>query len=180
MLVLVVAALALVARRRDAGGGALWVMAGAIKAPALALLLLQLLRSRRGFWVGTALAATTVTVIATAAFGTSWLTAIWLSNQREAGYGLPSRLEQLGITESVAHGAAYLALAVGGLWLARQAHQGRPRFALGAALLVLTSPWILPWYSTWPVVLAAAEEDLVAQFVALGLVAYLLPDRIPL
>jgi hypothetical protein len=180
MLVLIVAALALVARRRDAAGGALWIMAGAIKAPALAILLLQLLRSRRGVWAGAALAAATITVIAIAAFGTSWLTAIWQSNQREAGYGLPSRLEQSGIPEGIAHALAYVALAAGGLWLARQAVRGRPRLALGAALLVLTSPWVLPWYSTWPIVLAAVEEDLVAQVVALGLVAYLLPDRIPL
>jgi hypothetical protein len=180
MLVLVLAALALVVRRRDAAGGALWILAGAIKAPALALLLLQLLRSRRGLWLGAALAAAGVTAIATSAFGTSWLTAIWRSNQREAGYGLPSRLEQLGIPESVAHGVAYAALILGGLWLARQAIRGRPRLALGAALLVLTSPWILPWYSTWPVVLASIEEDLTAQVVALGVVAYLLPDRIPL
>jgi hypothetical protein len=180
MLVLIVAALALVARRRDAAGGALWIMAGAIKAPALAILLLQLLRSRRGVWAGAALAAATITVIAITAFGSSWLTAIWQSNQREAGYGLPSRLEQSGIPEGIAHARAYVALAAGGLWLARQAVRGRPRLALGAALLVLTSPWVLPWYSTWPIVLAAVEEDLMAQVVALGLVAYLLPDRIPL
>ncbi|MDQ2969477.1 MAG: glycosyltransferase 87 family protein [Actinomycetota bacterium] len=180
MLVLMLAALALVARRRDAAGGALWILAAAIKAPALVLLLPQLLRSRRGVWLGAALAAVTVTVIAIAAFGTSWLAAIWQSNQREAGYGLPSRLEQLGIPEAITHVLAYGVLGVGVLWLARQALRGRPRLALGAALLVLTSPWILPWYSTWPVVLASIEEDLVAQVVALGLLAYLLPDRIPL
>ena len=180
MLVLMLGALVLVARRRDAAGGALWLTAGAIKAPALVLLLLQLIRSRRGVWVGAALAAVAVSVTAVAAFGTSWLTAIWQSNQREAGYGLPSRLEQLGIPEGMTHVLAYVALAVGGLWLAREALRGRPRLALGAAVLILTSPWILPWYSTWPVVLAAIEDDLVAQVVALGVVAYLLPDRIPL
>jgi hypothetical protein len=45
---------------------------------------------------------------------------------------------------------------------------------------LLTSPWVLPWYSTWPVALAAVGDDVLAQVVALALVAYLLPDRIPL
>ena len=42
-----------------------------------------------------------------------------------------------------------------------------------------TTPWLLPWYATWPVVLAAVEEDAVAQVLALGLAVYLLPDRVP-
>ena len=71
-------------------------------------------------------------------------------------------------------------LGAGGLYLARCALRGRPRLALGAALLVVTSPWVLPWYSTWPVALAAVEDDALAQVVALGLALYLLPDRVPL
>jgi hypothetical protein len=39
---------------------------------------------------------------------------------------------------------------------------------------------VLPWYSTWPVALAAVEEDAAAQIAAIGLAAYFLPDRIPL
>jgi hypothetical protein len=37
----------------------------------------------------------------------------------------------------------------------------------------------LPWYATWPVALAAVEEDGPAQAAALGLTAYLLPSRVP-
>jgi hypothetical protein len=33
--------------------------------------------------------------------------------------------------------------------------------------------------STWPVALAAAEDDVTAQVLALALSAYLLPDRVP-
>lgn len=180
MLVLMLAALALVACRRDAAGGALWILAAAIKAPALAILLLQLLRSRRGLWIGAALAAMAVAAFATEAFGTAWMTAIWQLNQQEARYGLPARLEQLAIPEVVARVLAYVALVGGGLWLGRQALRGRARLALGASLLLLTSPWVLPWYSTWPVALAAVEDDGLAQVVALGFAAYLLPARIPL
>jgi hypothetical protein len=32
----------------------------------------------------------------------------------------------------------------------------------------------------WPVGLAAAEDDGLAQILALGIAAYLLPDRVPL
>ena len=64
-------------------------------------------------------------------------------------------------------------------WLVLQARRGRARLALVASLLILTSPWILPWYSTWPVALAAVDDDVLGSAVALGVAAYLLPARIP-
>src|SRR5205807_34845 len=57
MLVLLLAALGLARHRRDLASGALWILAGAVKAPALFLLPLQLLQARRRLLVGTALAA---------------------------------------------------------------------------------------------------------------------------
>jgi alpha-1,6-mannosyltransferase len=180
MLVLMLAALALVARRRDAAGGAVWILAAAIKAPALLILPLQLLCSRRGVWIGAVAAATGVAALSTAAFGTAWMTSILQLDQRESRYGLPTRLEQLAVPADLSRALAYAALAGGAFWLGRQALRGRPRLALGASLLLLTSPWVLPWYSTWPVVLAAVAEDGAAEIVALAVAAYLLPDRIPL
>jgi hypothetical protein len=47
-------------------------------------------------------------------------------------------------------------------------------------LLVVTSTWVLPWYSTWPIALAAVEEDMFTQAVALALALYFLPDRVPI
>ena len=64
--------------------------------------------------------------------------------------------------------------------LLHQARQGRPRLALGACLLVLTTPWLLPWYASWPVALAAVEEDGAAQVLALAVAAYLLTARVTL
>lgn len=180
MLALLLAALALVARRRDLEGGILWMLAAAIKAPALALLLLELLRSRRGVWIGAGLAALVGAAASTAVFGTAWLTAAAQLQGREARVSLPARLEQLGVAGGVAHALAYAVLAGGGLWLARRARRGRSSLALGASLLVVSSAWVLPWYATWPLALAAVEEDALAQAVALGLAVYLLPDRIPL
>ena len=100
--------------------------------------------------------------------------------RQQSRFSLPARLEQLGVPGTVSHALAYIALAVGALWLGRQARRGRVRLALGASLLLLTSPWVLPWYATWPVALASFEEDEAGQIVALGLAAYLLPARIPL
>jgi hypothetical protein len=180
MLVLMLGSLALVGRRRDVAGGALWILAGAIKAPALVILPLQLLRSRRGVWIGAAVAAVAVAGLATAAFGTAWMTSVLQLNQRKSHYGLPARLEQIAVPAHVSLALAYGALACGALWLGREALRGRPRLALGAALLLVTSPWVLPWYSTWPVALAAVAEDGASEVVALAVAAYLLPDRIPL
>jgi hypothetical protein len=89
-------------------------------------------------------------------------------------------LEHFGVPERAAHLFAAAALVVGGLLLLRQALRGRTRLALGACLLVLTTPWLLPWYATWPVALAAVEEDdAVAQVLALAIAAYLLSARVP-
>ncbi len=180
MLVLMLAALALVARRRDTAGGVLWTFAVAIKAVALPLLALELLRSRRAFWLGALAAGTAVAVSATAVFGTAWLTSLGQLGHEQASFSVPARLEQLGLSPRVAHGLSDLALVAGGAWLVREALRGRARLALGASLLILTSPWVLPWYATWPVAFASLEEDAAGQVVALGLVAYFLPARIPL
>jgi Glycosyltransferase family 87 len=179
MLVLILGALALVASSRHAAAGVLWILAAAVKAPAIILLMLHLLQARRALRIAAAVTAFAVASAATAKFGGAWLTTSLRLGGHEARYGLPSRLEQLGVPEAIAHALAELALAGGALWLAGQALRGRPRLALGACLLVLTSPWVLPWYATWPIALAAVEEDTGAKLLALGLTAYLLPDRIP-
>jgi hypothetical protein len=178
MLVLMLGALALTSRRRDVASGGLWVLAAAVKAPALFLLPLQLMRSRRHFWAGCAVAGIAGSLAATLVFGSNWLT-IGRLGHNEARYAIPVRLEHVGVPERAAHLIAAAALVVGALWLVRQALQGQTRLALGACLLVLTTPWLLPWYATWPVVLAAVEEDAAAQVLALAIAAYLLPARVP-
>jgi alpha-1,6-mannosyltransferase len=180
MVLLMLAGLALVAKKRDVTGGAMWVLAAAIKAPALALLGLQLLRSRRSVLLGALVAAAAIGTVATAEFGTTWLTSLGQFGSHQSRFSLPARLNHMGVPGSMSHVLAYAALAAGAFWLGRQALRGRPRLALGASLLILTSPWILPWYATWPVALASLEEDAAGQIVALGVAAYLLPARIPL
>jgi hypothetical protein len=179
MLVLMLGALALASRRKDVAAGGLWILAAAVKAPALFLLPLQLVRSRSRFWAGCALAGITGSVAATLVFGSSWLASLGRLGHSESRYAIPVRLEQVGVPDRVAHLLAAASLLAGALWLLRQARKGRPRLALGACLLLLTTPWLLPWYATWPVVLAAVEEDAAAQVLALALAAYLLPSRVP-
>lgn len=178
MLVLMLGALALASRRRDVAAGGLWMLAAAVKAPALFLLPVQLVRSRRHFWAGCAVAGLLGVLAATLAFGSNWLT-IGRLGHNEARYAILVRLEQIGVPDRAAHLIAAVALVLGALWLLRQALQGRTRLALGACLLLLTTPWLLPWYASWPVALAAVEEDAVAQVLALAIAAYLLSARVP-
>jgi hypothetical protein len=179
MLVLMLGALALASHRKDAPAGGLWILAAAVKAPALFLLPLQLARANRRFWAGCLVAGISGAIAATFAFGTSWLTSLGRLGHNESRYAIPVRLEQIGVPDRAAHLLAAGTLVVGALWLLWQARQGRTRLALGACLILLTTPWLLPWYATWPVVLAAVEEDAAAQVLALGLAAYLLPARVP-
>ena len=110
------------------------------------------------------------------AFGTAWFSGLRSFGTREATFSIPSRLAALGLGEVPAFTLSAVVLVAGGAWLLREAVRGRPRIALGACLLLLTSPWLLPWYAALPVGLAAVEEDAAAQVIAICLAAYLLPD----
>ncbi len=72
------------------------------------------------------------------------------------------------------------AFAVAYVWLLREAWRGRARLGLAAGLLLLATPYLVPWYAVWVVPLAAAEEDRAAQGLALVLCAYMLRQTIPL
>jgi hypothetical protein len=180
MVVALLAALALAKWRGGWVAGSLWIVAAAIKSAALLLLPLLLLRSRRGVWLGAAVATALVAVAASLAFGDAWLSSLGGLKPREAGFSLPSRLDQLGLGEAGSTWLPRVVLAAGGLWLALQAIRGRTRLGLAAGLILVTTPWILPWYALWPVGLAAAEEDGAAQVLGVCLGAYLLADRVPL
>ena len=97
--------------------------------------------------------------------------------QRHAGWALPSRLGGLGLP-------GWLALRrrprIAVPWLVRSARAGRARLGLTSGLLLVATPWLLPWYAVWAVALAAVEEDAAAWVLALVLCAYLLPDRMPI
>lgn len=187
MMAFVLAALALGARGRPQLAGAAWVAAIAIKWVPLLFLPLRALEARRqGRQVGHLGFAAALAVVAGAAFwryGTAWLGAFGplADNLREqARYSVPSRLAAAGLPEDAA--AALLAglFALAYAWLLLEAWRGRARLGLAAGLLLLATPWLVPWYAVWAVPLAAVEEDGPARVLALVLSAYLLRDAVPL
>jgi hypothetical protein len=168
MVLGMVAALALSRWRSGTAAGSLWVVAAAIKSIPLLLLPLALLRSRRAVLFGAAAAVAVVAVGSSLAFGDAWLAGLGGLKPREAGYSIPSRLDQLGLGEIATTWIPRIALAATAIWLALQALRGRTRLG-----------WILPWYAIWPIGLAAAEEDGAAQILGVCLAGYLLADRVP-
>jgi hypothetical protein len=177
MMVLVLGALALAARHpRLSGSG--WALAAGVKWVALALLPLSLLRSQRARAVaaGFVVAAAAIAAAAFLAFGSAWLTAVVPVAQRHAAWAVPSRLSGLGLPGWL----ALVPLVLAAPWLVRSARAGRGRLGLTSGLLLVGTPWLLPWYAVWAVALAAVEEDATAWLLSLALCAYLLPDRVPI
>lgn len=187
MMALVLAALVLRARGRPQLAGVAWAAAIAVKFVPLLLLPLRALAARRERvrigHLGFAAAAVVLAVVATWRYGLSWLDAFGpaVDNlQGQSRYSVPARLADLGVPEDAA--AALLAVAFAGAyaWLLVEAWRGRARLALATGLLLVATPWLLPWYAVWTVPLAAVEDDRPARLLALALCAYLLRPYVPL
>jgi len=179
MMAFVLGALVLAARRPRLAGASFAVAVG-LKWVVLPLLPLRLLAEGRrralvmalGFLVTTAVIAAAASVF----FGTAWLTALAPFAHRHSNWAFPSRLSALGLPPWLAAAPLVLALP----WLVRNARRGRPRLSIATILLLLATPWLLPWYAGWVVPLAALEEDRLAWALAIAFTAYLLPDGVPL
>jgi hypothetical protein len=76
-----------------------------------------------------------------------------------------------GLFHWVVAGAVVFALAY--VLLFRQVLRGHMRLALTAVALLLTTPWLLPWYVIWALPLAAAEDDSPALVLSILLSGYL-------
>jgi hypothetical protein len=97
----------------------------------------------------------------------------------QTSYAVPHRLEQLGLPHGVALALVGVAAAAAFAWLLVEGRRGRVRLGLAACVLLLATPYLAPWYLVWAVPLAAAEDDRTAQWLALALTAYLVPQTIP-
>lgn len=179
MMAFLLGALALAARRpRFAGvslalaGGLKWVVLGVFPLKLLAADRRQALRMALGFLV----TAVVVAAIATAFFGTTWLTALGIFAHRRSDWAVPSRLQQADLPRWLALVPLLVLLPP----LVRNARAGRPRLGLASLCILFATPWLLPWYAAWAVPLAAIEEDRLAWVLALAFCAYILPDGIPL
>jgi alpha-1,6-mannosyltransferase len=186
MIALVLGALAFAGSGRRAAAAAAWVLSILVKwisAVFFALRVVEARASRRPVaHVAFAVAAVAASAVATWLYGLEWLRVfVPLAENAEerTSYAVPSRLEQIGLPEEMALALAGVALVAGLALLVRRARTGRPCLGRAGCLLLLTTPWLAPWYAVWAVPLAAAEEDAPAQVAALALCAYLLPQTIP-
>jgi hypothetical protein len=188
MMLLVLGALALSAARRPNLAGAAWAGAIALKwVPAVFLVLRALEARATGRPVrhlGFGLAAGVLLALALWRYGLGWIGAVVPLAEnatKQAVYSIPHRFSDLtGLPEGAAAGLFAALFALAFVWLARAAWLGRARLALAAGLLLVCTPWLVPWYAVWAVPLAAIEEDRTARILALGLSAYLLRDAVPL
>jgi hypothetical protein len=187
MALLVMAALALGARGHRQWAGAAWAAAIFIKWIAIIFLPLRALearaRGRRVGHLGFAVAALLLVVAASVQFGWHWLEAfgpLAHNANRESQFALPHRLKELGVPRDVALGLFVGAFALAYLWLLRQAWRGRARLGLAADLVLLASPYLVPWYAVWAIPVAASEDDPPAQWLAVAISAYLLRQRVPI
>ncbi len=187
MAALVVAALALAASGRRQLAGAAWAAASLIKWVPLLLLPLRALEARTTGrpvrHLGFAVTAAVLVAVSTVAYGWSWLRAtVPLLKHANLGseFSLPDRLEQLGLPHGAALGLCIAGFALGYGWLLLEAHRGRARLGLASGFLLLATPYLAAWYVVWALPLAAAEDDPPAQWLAVGLSAYLLRQAVPL
>lgn len=188
MMLLVLGALALSAARRPSLAGAAWVASIALKWVPAVFLALRALEARaagrpvRG--LGVALAAGVLAGLALWRYGLGWMGAVVPLAEnatKQAVYSIPHRFSDLtGLPQGAAAGLFAGLFALAFAWLAHAAWRGRARLGLAAGLLLVCTPWLVPWYAVWAVPLAAIEEDRTARILALALSAYLLRDAVPL
>jgi hypothetical protein len=180
MMAFVLAALVLADRSRTVLAGVSWAIAVFIKSVALGLVPVALIASRRqrGLALGFVGAAAVFAAVATALFGTSWIGALSSLGGRRSRYSIPSRIAELGVPHPIAFALVVVLAGVIFALLCRGAMHGRARLGVAAVVVLLATPWLLPWYTAWAVPLAAADDDAAARWLAIALSAYLLPDRV--
>jgi hypothetical protein len=158
-------------------GGALWPVAAAIKPLAPVLLPLEIAARRPGrrWWIGLAAGVAFVCIAATALFGTAWVSASTVGAHTTSPLGGVHWLSEAGLRHRNAVAVAGLVFVGVYLLLLRSAWRTRrPRLALAAVALCLTSSLLRPWYGLWALALAALDDDAVGAVAAFALSGYLL------
>jgi alpha-1,6-mannosyltransferase len=185
-------AVCLVIADRERLSGAAMVAAAAFKLPLGLPFLFALARPRarrRELVTGALVALAAIAAISLVAFGThvtGFLGEVGNQQKRVAIYSVPNQLGELlglgGITAgiravAIAALAGTLVVAIrhtwrGGDWIAAA---GWATFAL-----LVTTAWLLPWYVTWLLPLAAVAGDRRLRIAALALTAYVVVTRVSL
>jgi hypothetical protein len=188
MMVLVLGALALSASGRLNLAGASWAASIALKWVPAVFLVLRAVEARAtgrpARHLGFGIAAGVLVGLALWRYGLGWVGAVvpLADNVRkQAVYSIPNRFSDVtGLPEGASTALFVVLFGIAFLWLLREAWRGRARLGLAAGLLLVCTPWLVPWYAVWAVPLAAIEEDRVARGLALAVSAYLLRDAVPL
>jgi Glycosyltransferase family 87 len=193
---------------REASGGAAFVAAFAIKAPAAIAAPFALLATARTrnhppaglkrlaygrsrpigrMLLGGAVAVLAIGAAAYAAFGWHWLDAVGFageSQSRSSHLSVPSTAARLtGLNLSAVRAGALALYAILVAYLLAQTWRGHDwlRCAAWASLgLLLATTWLLPWYLIWALPLVALSRDRPLQLLTLALTIYQLPARLPL
>ena len=178
-------------RGRSALGGGLWAVSATVKSSVLLLVPLEALAAWRRdgspramrFIVGFAIGALLAAALATALYGTAWLTSYQRASsqlRQTSSLSLVFQLGRIGVSTHVAKLVLALLFALGYAKLVLDALRGRARLGLAAGLLIASPAWLVPWYGSWPVAFSAIEDDRLAQLFALVATAYLLADSLQL
>lgn len=188
-LIAVVGALSLVTARRERLGGAALVAAAAIKIPLGLPLLFAFARphtQRRRLVEGAAVALAVTAAATLAAFGSEiggFVDAVRDQQHDVALYSVPNQVGELlglgGITDGIRVVGAAVLLTTLALTLQRTWRGGDWIAAAGWTTLALlvTSAWLLPWYVTWLLPIAAIAADRRLRAATLALTGYLVATR---
>jgi hypothetical protein len=166
-------------------GGALWPVAGLVKAVPVVVLPLELARRRldvpRAFWVGLVGAAVLLAVVATGVFGTGWLTASTIAAHGTSPIGGVHFLTETGLRHRYAVVIGGLVfIAVYAVLLREAWVRGRPHLGFALVALCMCSSLLRPWYAVWPLAVSAFEEDGLSMVAAFALAAYgIFGDALP-
>lgn len=190
MLLLALAGVALALEAREALGGAAVIAAAAVKATAgivLPFLLIGVRRGRRAA-AGAALAAVLVVGLSAIAFPGHPLgvVTVLLHEQRLVAFdGIPKVVARAfglpGVTpavKTVAH-VAFLVVAAGLCVAVRRGYDWVAACGWATIALVLASPWLVGWYTVWPLPFAAVSRDRRLLAATLTLELYFLVAHVP-
>jgi Glycosyltransferase family 87 len=189
-LIAVVGAIRLLIAKRERLSGAALMAAAAIKIPLGLPLLFAFARprtDRRPLVEGAAAALAATAVLTLAAFGSEiggLLDAVRDQQHDVAIYSVPNQVGELlglgGITGGIRAAGVLVLLAMLALALRRTWRGGDWIAAAGwtTFALLVTSAWLLPWYVTWLLPLAALAADRRLKAAALALTGYLVATRL--
>jgi alpha-1,6-mannosyltransferase len=182
--------IALVERRREALGGAALVTGTALKVTPGLLLPFAFVAARGhrgGLVAGAAAAAVGCAAIALAVFGSNaagFLTTVQTAGSGVAAHSIPNQIALALGADSVSHAgrlaatAAFAVVFAIALWRAWRGADWITCAGWATLALLLGTAWLLPWYATWLMPLAALGDSRRLRIAAIVFLAYVTATRV--